>query len=162
MPLINCQVNLILIWSSTCVITNYTVAGRFAIRDTNFYVPVVTVSTQDMAKLLQQLKSGFKSTINWNKYQSNPKTYGQNQYLNHLADPSFQKVNRLFVLCFENVNSRTSHSEHYLPKVEIKDYNVIIYEKNIFDQPINNDTKTDENIRKITTGQWDDYTTIVC
>ena len=91
MPLINCQVNLILIWSSTCVITNYTGAGRFAIRDTNFYVPVVTVSTQDMAKLLQQLKSGFKSTINWNKYQSNPKTYGQNQYLNHLLIPVFKK-----------------------------------------------------------------------
>ena len=75
MPLINCEVNLISTWSSTCVITNSTGAGRFAITDTKLYVPVVTLSTQDNAKLLQQLKSGFKRTINWNKYQSDPKTY---------------------------------------------------------------------------------------
>ena len=68
-PLINCEVNLILTWSSTCVITNSTGAGRFAITDTKLYVPVVTLSTQDNAKLLQQLKSGFKRTINCNKHQ---------------------------------------------------------------------------------------------
>ena len=110
-------------------------------------------------KLLQQLKSGFKGTINRNKYQSNPKTYGQNRYLNHLADPSFQGVSRLFVLSFENENDRTSHSTYYLPKVEIKDYNVMIDGRNFFDQPINSDLKTYENIRKIATGQGDDYTT---
>ena len=65
--------------------------------------------TQDNAKLLQQLKCGFKRTINWNKYQSDPKTYTQNQYLNHLVDPIFLRVNRLLVLCFENENGRTSH-----------------------------------------------------
>ena len=124
MPLINCGVNLILTWSSTCVITNSTGGRRFAITDTKLYVPVVTLSTQDNAKLLQQLKSGFKRTINWNKYQSDRKTYQQNQYLNHLVDPSFQGAIRLFVLSFENENDRTSHSEYYLPKVEIKDYNV--------------------------------------
>ena len=113
MPLINCEVNLILTWSSTCVITNSTGAGRFAITDTKLYVPVVTLSTQDNAKLLQQLKSGFKRTINWNKYQSDPKTYAQNQYLNHLVGPSFQGVNRLFVLSFESENGRTSNSEYY-------------------------------------------------
>ena len=64
MPLINCEVNLILTWSSTCVITNSTGAGRFAITDTKLYVPVVTLSTQNNAKLLQQLKSGFQRTIN--------------------------------------------------------------------------------------------------
>ena len=79
MPLINCKVSLILTWSSTCVITNSTGAGKFAITDTKLYVPVVTLSTQDNAKLLQQLKSGFKRTINWNKYQSDPKAYAQNQ-----------------------------------------------------------------------------------
>ena len=89
MPLINCEVNLILTWSSTCVITNSTGAGRFAITDTKLYVPVVTLSTQDNSKLLQQLKSGFKRTINWNKYQSDTIIYAQNRYLNHLVDPSF-------------------------------------------------------------------------
>ena len=81
---------------------------------------LLTLLTQDSAKLLQQLKSGFKRTINWNKYKSDPKTYSQNQYLNHLVDPSFQAVKRLSVLSFESENSRTSHSEYYLPKVEIR------------------------------------------
>ena len=60
MHLINCEVNLILKWSSTCVITNYNGAGTFAITNTKIYVPVVTLSTQENVKLLQQLKSGFK------------------------------------------------------------------------------------------------------
>ena len=62
----------------------------------------VTLSTQDNTKLLQQLKSGFKGTSNWNKYQSDPKTHPQNRYLNQLVDHSCQWVNRFFVLSFEN------------------------------------------------------------
>ena len=141
MSLINCEVNLLLTWSRDCVITNSTGAGKFEITETKLYVPVVTLSAQDNAKLLQQLKSGFKRTINWNEYKSSIKTFAQNRYLNHLINPSFQGVNRLFVLSFENENDRTSHSTYYLPKVEIKYYNVIIDGKNVFDQPINNMTK---------------------
>ena len=126
MPLINCEVNLILTWYKDCVITNSTGAGKFKITERKLYVPVVTLSTQDNAKLLQLLKSGFKRTFNWNKYESSPKTFAQNRYLNHLINPSFQGVNRLFVLLFKNENDRTSHSTYYLPKVEIKDYNVMI------------------------------------
>ena len=100
MPLVNCEINRILTWSSACVITNSTGAGRFAITDTKLYVPVVTLSTQDNAKLLQQLKSGFKRIINWNKYESEIKTYAQDRYLNHLINPSSQGINRLFVLSF--------------------------------------------------------------
>ena len=72
MPLINCEVNLILAWSVNCVVPNASAnqATTFAITDTKLYVPVVTLSTQDNAKLLQQLKSGFKRTINWNKHHS--------------------------------------------------------------------------------------------
>ena len=76
-----------------------------------------------------------------------------------MFDPRFQGVNRLFVLPFENENDRTSHSTYYLPKVEIKDYNVMIDGRNFFDQPKNSMNKTYENIRKITTGKGDDYTT---
>ena len=75
MPLINCEVNLILTRSENCVVVSTNVANQnatFAITDTNLYVPVVTLSTQDNAKLLQQLKSGFKRVINWNKYLSKP------------------------------------------------------------------------------------------
>ena len=66
-PLINCEVSLILTWSSACVITNSTGGGTFAITDTKPYVPVITLSTQDGSKLLQQLKPGFKRIVNWNK-----------------------------------------------------------------------------------------------
>ena len=67
MPLVNCEVNLILTWSSTCLITNSNVDGTFEITDTKPYFPVATLSTQENTKLLQQLKSGFKRVINWNK-----------------------------------------------------------------------------------------------
>ena len=158
MPLVNCEINLILTWSSTCVITNSTGAGTFAINDTKLYVPVVTLSTQDNAKLLQQLKSGFKRVVNWNKYLSKPELFAQNPNLNHFVEPSFQGANRLFVLAFENDTQRTSHSGYYLPNVEIKNYNVMINGENIFDQPIKNNKVTYENIKKIATGQGDDYT----
>ena len=159
MPLINCEVNLILTWSSTCVITNSNGAGTFAINDTKLYVPVVTLSTQENTKFLQQLKSGFKRVINWNKYLSKPELLTQNPNLNHLVEPIFQGVNRLFVLAFENNDNRTTHNIYYLPNVEIKDYNIMINSENFFDQPIKNNKVTYDNIRKIATGQVDDYTT---
>ena len=155
MPLINCQINLILTWSSTCVITNSNGAGTFAIN----VVTVVTLSTQENTKLLQQLKSGFKRVINWNKYLSKPELLAQNPNLNHLVEPSFQGVNRLFVLAFENDEDRTSHNDYYLPNVELKDYNSMINGENVFDQPIKNNKVTYENIRKLTTGQGGNYTT---
>ena len=158
MPIINCEVDLILTWSKDCVITNSTGEVKFAITDTKLYVPVVTLSTKDNEKLLQQLKSVFKKTISWNKYKSSIKTFAQNRYVNYLINPSFQGANRLFVLAFENENGRTSHSTYYLPKVEIKDYNVMIDGRNFFDQPMNSMNRTYENIRKIATGKGDDYT----
>ena len=159
MQLINYEINLILIWFSTCVITSSTGAGRFTIPDTKLYVPVVTSSTQDNAKVLQQLKSGFERTINWNKYQLKISKGRPNQDLDFLIDPSFQGVNRFFVLSFGNENARTAHTGYYLPKVEIKDYNVKIDGKNLLDQPIKADIKTYENIRKIATCQGDVYST---
>ena len=97
--------------------------------------------------------------INWNKYLWKPELLAWNPNLNHLVEPSFQGVNRLFVLAFENDAQRTSNKRYYLPNVEIKDYNVVIDGKNFFDQPVKNNKITYENIRKIATGQGDDYTT---
>ena len=161
MPLINCKVELLLTWSKDCVITNSEGEGKFLITETKLCVPVVTLSTQDSARLLQHLKSGFKRIINWNKYEFelDIKTYAQNRYLNHLINPSFQWVIRLFLIPFENEDQRKSHSTYYLPKIEIKDYNVMFDGINVFDQPINSMNKTYENIRKIAMGQGDDYTT---
>ena len=113
-----------------CVITNSTGAGTFAITDTKPYVPGVTLSNQDNTKLLQQLKLGFKRTINWNKYQSKLPIERQNQYL---IDLSFQGVNRLFVLSFKNNDDRKAHTGYFFPKVKIKDYNVMINGQNVFD-----------------------------
>ena len=137
MPLINWEANAILTWLSTSA-----VARRFVLTDAKLCVAVVNLSISDNGKLLQQLKSGFKGTINWNKYQSNPKNIAQNRYLNHLVDPNFQELNRLFVLSFEKEDYWTSHSEYYLAKVEIKNYNVMVNGKRFFEQPINNDSKT--------------------
>ena len=100
MLLVNCEVNFILTWSKDCVITNSEGEGKFAIIETKLYVPVVTLSTQDNAKLLQQLKSDLKRTINWDKYEFEPKTFARNRYLNHLINPSFQGVNNTFCIIF--------------------------------------------------------------
>ena len=91
-------------WSAGCVITYTDVDNQvptFTITETNLYATVVTLSTQDNAKLLPQLKSGFKRTIRWNKYLSKPELLAQNTNLNHLIEPSFQVVNRLFLLAFQ-------------------------------------------------------------
>ena len=101
MPLINCDINVILTWSLNCVIVSSNHANQkaiFAITDTKLYVSVVNLSTQDNSKLLQLLKSGFKTIINWNKCLSKPELLAQNRNLNHLVEPSFQAVNRPF--CF--------------------------------------------------------------
>ena len=82
MPLINCAVELILTWSKNCVITNSTGDGKFKITETKLYVPVVTLSTKDNPKFLQQLKSDFKRKSNGNKYESSVRTFAQNSYLN--------------------------------------------------------------------------------
>ena len=107
MPLINCEVKLILTGSAGCVIIYADVANQvptFTITETNLYVPAITLSTEDNAKLLPQLKSGFERTISWNKYLSKPELLAQNEDLNHLIKPSFQVVNRLFVLAFKHHN----------------------------------------------------------
>ena len=159
MYLINCGVNLILTWSSTCVITESNGAGTFAITDTKLYVPVVTLSTQENTKFLQQLKSGFKRVINWNKYLSKPELLAQNPNINHFVEPSFQGVNRLFVLAFEDDVQSTAHNSFYFPTLEIKYYNIMINGENLFDQPIKNNKVTYEKFRKIAIGQEDNYTT---
>ena len=105
MPLINCKITLLLTWSISCVIVSTNVANQnaiFAITDTKLYVTVITLSQQDTAKLLEQLQSGFKRVVNWNKYLPKPELLAQNPKSNLLLEPSFQGGNILFVLAFEN------------------------------------------------------------
>ena len=162
MPLIECEITLDLNWSEKCIIlvTNTENQGAtLSTNDAKLHVPVVTLSTQDNTKLLDQLKSGFERTINWNKYQAKVSTERVNQCLDYLIDPRFQGVHRIFLLPFEKEAQRTSDKRYYFPAKEIKSYNVITDGQNFFDQPIRNNLITYDNIRKISTGQGDDYTT---
>ena len=120
----------ILIQSWVAAVNNPTNA-TFKIKDAKLYVPVVTLSTENDNKFLEQLKSGFKRTVKWNKYRSELTT--QTKVNNYLIDPTFNKVNRLFVLPFENEDDSKSFSKYYTPKVEIKDFNVSIDGKSFFD-----------------------------
>ena len=162
MSSINWEITLDLNWSGKCIIKASNVANqgiKFAITDTKLYVLVVTLSTQDNVKLLEQLKPGFRRTINCNKYQSKKLTGGKKQYLDYLIDPSSQELNRLFVLSFEDEAPRTSDKRFCLPTREMKNYTFMIAEQNFFNQPVRNDLITYDNIQKIATGQRNDYTT---
>ena len=135
------------------MLSNDTKAANFSITDTKVYIPVVTLSTQDKATLLEQLKSGFKRTINWNKYQLKVSVQAPSPYLDLLIDTIFQVGNRLkTVASFENKGDRTVQTKYHLPTVEIKDYNVMNDGKNLFDQPVKNNLRTYDNIREISTG----------
>ena len=173
-PLINCEVELILTWSKNCVLADMTVRAaqgdnpaivaptglEFKITDTKLYVPVVSLSKENDIKPLEQLKSGFKRTIKWNKYRSQMTIQPQNNNLNYLIDPTFTNVNRLFVLSFgRNIigDDRDSFSDYYVPKVKIKDFNVLIDGKSFFVLPVKNEQEAYENIIKMSNNN--DYAT---
>ena len=163
-PLINCEVSLTLTWFENCVIKSKAtreadldadpaVAGinnptnaTFKVTDCKLYVPVVTLSAENDNKHLEQLKTGFKRTIKWNKYRSEISNQTKNNNLNYLIDPTFTNVDRLFVLSFLNDNDRTSFSKYYVPTVEIKDFNVLIDGKPFFEIPVKNKEEAYEAI----------------
>ena len=155
-PLINCEIALILSWYKECVLVgrafrgppaaaanciNFPTDAKIEITDCKLYVPVVTLSAENDNKLLEQLKSGFRITIKWNKYMSQMSNQDKNN-LNYLNDPTFSNVNRLFVLSFENEDDRTSYYKYYMPSVEIKDYNVLIDGNAFFELAIKNIEET--------------------
>ena len=169
-PLISCEVFLELKWNKNCVITtleqrdigggnrdNAPTGATLSIADCKLYVPVVTLSKDDEIKLLTNLKSGFKRDIIWNKYRSQMTTEAVNNNLNSLIDPAFTNVNRLFVLPYQTADDRQSYSRFYLPKVMVKDYNVIIDKLAFFDLPIKTEEETYEKIIDI--GRNNEYTT---
>ena len=130
--------------------------AKFKITDTKLYVPVVTFSKQNDTKLLEQLKTGFKRAIKWNKYRSQITTEPPNNNLNYLIDPTFANVNRLFVLSFQRIagennttkDYRDSFSGYYLPNARIKDFNVLIDEKSFFDLPVKNEEEAYKKLSK--------------
>ena len=175
-PLISCEVSLELKWNKNCVITsleqrdigggnrdNAPTGATLAINICKLYVPAVTLSKDDDFKLLTNLKSGFKREIIWNKYRSQMTTEAINNNLNILIDPTFTNVNKLFVLAYRTADDRQSFSQFYLPRVMVKDYNVIIDKLAFFDLPIKTKEEAYEKIIDIsrnneyTTGNLLDY-----
>ena len=137
---------------------------EFQIKDTKLYVPVVTLSKENDTMLLENLKSGFKKTIKWNKYRSQMTIQNNNNNLNYLIDPTFTSVNTLFVLSFESIEEnnvkkdyRDSFSHYYVPNIQIKDYNVLIDGKSFFNLPVKNEEEAYEKIIKMSNNV--DYTT---
>ena len=131
-PLMNCETTLILSWYEKCVLLGKALRNapdpqpdpsiaaiesptdaKLEITDCKLYVPVVTLSAENDNKLLEQLKSGFRWSIKWNKYMSQMSNQNKNNNLNYLIDPTFGNVNRLFVLSFENEDDRTSYYKKY-------------------------------------------------
>ena len=177
-PLISWEVSLELKWNKNCVITSLErrqvdagppvvngtrTSATLAINNCNLCVSVVTLSKDDEIKLLTNLKSGFTREIIWNKYRSQMTTEAINNNLNILIDPTFTNVNRLFVLAYRNADDRQSFPQFFLPRVMMKDYNVIVDKLAFFDLPIKTEEEAYEKIIDIsrnneyTTGSLLDY-----
>ena len=163
MPLINCKVELSLKWIENCVLTSAAIGANanatgadsatFKITDAKLYVPIVTLSAEDNAKLSKLLSDGFKRAVYWNKYKvidnkvaEIAATNGE-KYIRELLDSSWQGAKRLFVLAYNNTAddngkvSIDSFKKHFLPRVKIENYNIQIDGRNFYDQPINNSIK---------------------
>ena len=168
MPLINCKVELSLKWIENCVLTSAAIGANanatgadsatFKITDAKLYVPIVTLSAEDNAKLSKLLSEGFKRTVYWNEY----KVIGnkiveiaannEEKYIRELLDSSWQGVKRLFVLAYNNKEgdnkvSVDSYKKYFLPRVKIENYNIKIDGRNFYDQPINDSTKQYDEVR---------------
>ena len=165
MSLINCKVELSLSWDPNCVLSNLVGASTFTITDAKLYVPIVTLSIDDNAKLSKLLSEGFKRPVYWNKYKIIPnKTYNENDYIRELLDASYQGVKKLFALAYKdhggaNTVTVDSHRRYFLPRVKIENYNIEIDGRNVSDQPVNDLIKRYDEVRKVSTGQRDDCTT---
>ena len=161
MPLINYKVEFSLKWYNNCILSSSGTAATFTITDTKLYVPVVTLKTEDNTKLSKLLSEGFKRPIYWNKYKIIFKNYN-NEYIRERLDASFQGVNKLFVLPYasgDNITNENSYRKYFLPRLKIKNYNIEIDGRNFYDESINDLIKQYDEIRKISIGQRDDYTT---
>ena len=136
-------------------------AATFAITDAKLYVPVVTLKIEDNGKLSKLLNEGFKRLVYWNKYKIILKYY-DNEYIRERLDPSFRRFSKLFVLAYargDNVTNENSYRKYFLPRLKIKNCNIEIDGRNFYDQSINDLIKQYDEVRKISTGQGDDYTT---
>ena len=165
MPLINCKVKFNLTWEKECVLSTHAGDGAFIINDTKLYVPVVTWSKEDNKDFIDQQKKGFQRSIYWNEYKTKAISEDANnnvfKYFN--LDPSFQGVNRLFIMAYSRADNnhptRNCQQEYYLPRIGLKRYNVIIDGRNFYDNPIESDIEEYRELKEVMIGKGEDYTT---
>ena len=165
MPWINCKIHLKLNWDEYCILSS---AGDFAklkITDAKAHVPIVTLSTKGNVNLTKQLSSRFKRYFHWNNYQTIPtKIANQRTNIHELVRASFQDFKRLFLLLYaiagNAANNKTGikdNKKHFLLRRKIENYNVLTDGRSFHDQPINDLIKQYKEVRKVLTGQGDDY-----
>ena len=169
LPLTNTKLYIQLNYTKNSVIS--TVAGELTLKITKtvLYVPEVTLNTEDNNKLNQLLDTEFERTVYWNEYKSKiesiTQAHNDNNNKRTLLDPGIPGVNKLFVMGFNDIDGdpnqmvRNNHRKYFFPKVDIKDYNVLIDGRNFYDQNISGDFKKYEELRKVMTGKGEDYTT---
>ena len=164
MPLINCKIKLNLTWKKECVLSTDAGNAVFIVNDTKMYVPVVTLSKEDNKDFIEQQNKGFQRSIYWNEYKT--KEINENddanvfKYIN--LDPSFQAVNRLFVMAYNRENgqpTRNGQRKYYLRRISLNKYNVIIDGRNFYDNPIESDIEKYRELKKVMIGKGEDYTT---
>ena len=164
MPLINCKIKLNLTCKKECVLSTDPGDAVFIINDTKMYVPVVTLSKKDNKDFIEQQNKGFQRSIYWNEYKT--KEINENadatvfKYIN--LDPSFQGVNRLFVMTYNRANgqsTRNGQRKYYLPRIDLEKYNVISDGRNFYDNQIESDIEKYRELKKVMIGKGEDYTT---
>ena len=163
--LINTEIELTLKWTQDCVLTekvhrvaiaegddpatepavnaiNVPFDLKFNVTDCKLYVPVVTLQAECQNKLFEKLKTGITIDFTRSKYRTQVINQAATNNLNYLIDPTFNNVNRLFILAFEDEEDRTSYFKYYTPTDEIKDYNVLIDQQPFYEIPIKNKEET--------------------
>ena len=173
MPLINCKVHLELNWTKNCVVygANTYVGGdndnnratTFKITNAELYLTIVTLSTKDSVSLTKHMNEGFKRLVYWNEYKSKAESEEADNSLTRLfLRASFQGVKTLYVLVFNDTTGahnvdgpngvkRISHRKYFLPRVNITNCNMLIDGRSFYDQPINDQIKMYDEIKKIAT-----------
>ena len=165
MPLINCKIKLNLTWKKECVLSTAADDAVFIINDTKLYVPVVTLSKEDNKDFIEQQNKGFQRSVYWNEYKTKEQTENADanavKYIN--LDPSFQGVNKLFLMAYNradnNQATRNGQQKYYLPRIDLKKYNVVIDGGKFYDNPIESDIEKYRELKKVMIGKAEDYTT---
>ena len=164
MPLNNCKIKLNLTWKKECVLSTGDGEAVFNINDTKLYAPIVTLSKEDNKDFIEQQNKGFQRSIYWNEYKTKEINEDTDanvfKYIN--LDPSFQGVDRLFVMACNRVDvqpTRNGQRKYYLPRIGVNKCNVIIDGRNIYDNPIESDIEKYRELKKVMIGKGEDYTT---